>query len=781
VATDYAYDTMDRVTSLVTMKGATTLQNLTYGFDAAGLDVAFISDKRANKLSADGSNTDETQTYTYDPLRRLVGATGVWGSKTYKYGATGNVEVFGGLVARTLNYRNNWPPGQQVLSGTGLSGVMYDTAGNMTHKVLDGVTWDYSWTAENRLASATRNGVTTAQMTYDADGDRVKKVSTVGGTTVNTTYIGKMYEKRVYADGAQRHTINLYANGQLIATYTRTGAITTALAPLPQYRQEALLGSMYSGGSLLGAAQKVFHLAGSMAMHPKALPALFGLFATFLSVVFLASLLRRERKGAAAARGRFALPLRFASLATVLIFSSSACSPDGRPGLGGLGARSDYLIAGDTLSGPAIGTYFYHRNHVNSSSVITDANGNEVTRIVYLPFGEISQPNSSGTDTVTKKFTGQEYDEETGLYYYNARYYDPAIGRFVSADSVVSNLMDSQTFNRYSYANNNPIKYIDPTGHSIFSIIGNAIGSALSAVGSAANAVAGAVASAVSWALGAANHVGHWAVHSAVRSAEWVNNNVFTSSVGSAILAGVIIVATAVANVFAGGALTPILVGEIAGGLGALAGGGNVLFGVAVGGALGGVASLGAGMINPSVGSWVAQIGKNALQGAIYGAAYGGANAYAGGKGGIGNILHGMAVGAVVGAVLGAARPLVFGREITSDSLIQDSLKAGQERLESQGMSIDLSPVKVREGGLWGKLMGDWAGAGTLGNTVNVTPLGMTDLGNTLTHELVHVFQWQSSIGIDFATSYTVQLIMKGYWDVSYEAQARAVTEGTVY
>ncbi|AKG53329.1 hypothetical protein DGWBC_0653 [Dehalogenimonas sp. WBC-2] len=62
-----------------------------------------------------------------------------------------------------------------------------------------------------------------------------------------------------------------------------------------------------------------------------------------------------------------------------------------------------------------------------------------------------------------EKFTGQKLDS-TGLYYYNARYYDPIIGRFISADTLVQNFTNPQTLNRYSYTSNNPLKYVDPTG-----------------------------------------------------------------------------------------------------------------------------------------------------------------------------------------------------------------------------------------------------------------------------------------------------------------------------
>lgn len=77
---------------------------------------------------------------------------------------------------------------------------------------------------------------------------------------------------------------------------------------------------------------------------------------------------------------------------------------------------------------------------------------------------------------VDEQFTGQRLDS-TGLYFYNARYYDPSIGRFISADTLVPSFANPQAFNRYSYVYNNPLKYTDPSGHwGIFSLIGAAIG-----------------------------------------------------------------------------------------------------------------------------------------------------------------------------------------------------------------------------------------------------------------------------------------------------------------
>jgi RHS repeat-associated protein len=84
----------------------------------------------------------------------------------------------------------------------------------------------------------------------------------------------------------------------------------------------------------------------------------------------------------------------------------------------------------------------------------------------YLPFGVCRNSPDLPTD---KLFTGQRLDA-TGLYYYNARYYDPTIGRFISPDTVVQSIFNPQCLNRYSYCLNNPLKYTDPSGHFVWAL-----------------------------------------------------------------------------------------------------------------------------------------------------------------------------------------------------------------------------------------------------------------------------------------------------------------------
>jgi RHS repeat-associated protein len=103
------------------------------------------------------------------------------------------------------------------------------------------------------------------------------------------------------------------------------------------------------------------------------------------------------------------------------------------------------------------GVTYIHSDHLRSTSVTSGAQSGDIK---YFPYGA----TRSGAVSTTYKFTGQRLDDSTGLYYYGARYYDPALGRFVQADSIVPNPGNPQALNRYSYVLNNPLRFIDPTG-----------------------------------------------------------------------------------------------------------------------------------------------------------------------------------------------------------------------------------------------------------------------------------------------------------------------------
>lgn len=125
-------------------------------------------------------------------------------------------------------------------------------------------------------------------------------------------------------------------------------------------------------------------------------------------------------------------------------------------------------------------TCYLSSDHLGTTRLITDQNGNAVSRHDYLPFGEEITAGTAGrngglwdaADLVNQKFTAKERDSESGLDYFGARYYGSALGRFTSPDwSAVpvgvpyASLSNPQTLNLYSYVSNNPLRRRDADGH----------------------------------------------------------------------------------------------------------------------------------------------------------------------------------------------------------------------------------------------------------------------------------------------------------------------------
>jgi len=109
-------------------------------------------------------------------------------------------------------------------------------------------------------------------------------------------------------------------------------------------------------------------------------------------------------------------------------------------------------------------------DHLGSTSITTDVNGAKVSEMRYKPWGEVRYSWTSGQSTTPTytlpkyTFTGQySYTSDFGLMFYNARWYDPAIGRFAQADTIVPDGI--QGWDRYVYVGNNPINFNDPSGH----------------------------------------------------------------------------------------------------------------------------------------------------------------------------------------------------------------------------------------------------------------------------------------------------------------------------
>jgi len=140
------------------------------------------------------------------------------------------------------------------------------------------------------------------------------------------------------------------------------------------------------------------------------------------------------------------------------------------------------LAAEYGASGTASGTQYLTADHLGSTRLVTDVNGNVVARYDYLPFGEGIAAGLDGRSTLYSigaypgssdgldvKFTGKERDSETGLDYFGFRYFSSPQGRFTSPDEPFAgwDQHDPQSFNLYGYVQNNPLRYTDPDGHDV--------------------------------------------------------------------------------------------------------------------------------------------------------------------------------------------------------------------------------------------------------------------------------------------------------------------------
>ncbi|MBF0100186.1 MAG: VCBS repeat-containing protein [Desulfobacterales bacterium] len=113
--------------------------------------------------------------------------------------------------------------------------------------------------------------------------------------------------------------------------------------------------------------------------------------------------------------------------------------------------------------------HYYHKDHLGSTGVISDSNGNVFAENTYYPFGNTRYAFILKDNECIYGFNQKQQDKETGLYYFESRYLSGSTGRFISPDPMTENipidwLSDPQRLNNYTYSLNNPVKYIDSSG-----------------------------------------------------------------------------------------------------------------------------------------------------------------------------------------------------------------------------------------------------------------------------------------------------------------------------
>ena len=116
--------------------------------------------------------------------------------------------------------------------------------------------------------------------------------------------------------------------------------------------------------------------------------------------------------------------------------------------------------------------FYYHPDHLGSSSYITNLDGEVAQHIEYVPFGEVFIEERNNTWNTPYLFNAKEFDEETGMYYYGARYYEPRLSLWISVDPMEEKYPN---IGGYVYCVNNPVKFVDLDGRDWILSVGNRV------------------------------------------------------------------------------------------------------------------------------------------------------------------------------------------------------------------------------------------------------------------------------------------------------------------
>ncbi|MBP0018799.1 MAG: pre-peptidase C-terminal domain-containing protein [Cyanobacteria bacterium SBLK] len=576
VESNYTYDAVGRITDSRTRKGAHTYFDFDYTWN------------KANKILAIRDNAGQglNQNFSYDIMGRLSGASGdPYADLRYEYDRAGNI-----TKRNDTTYAYKSDKKHQLASAT------YDVTGNTTQWGA----WAYTYDAENHLRRVEKNSVMVNEFTYDDSGSRLKKVEADGTTTY---YVAPFYEVVAQPDNAQIHTKYIIGSQGAVAAISKNGSNVNLLAAVRGNGAtlEADLYDPHSWGGVakfLGAkftqlsfngnlaeALVIFAFVGWLACalglwfyrlwrsaSPESgLGRSRAIAARFLAEMGSLSPFSADRLTASQSKGWLLQVWHRPAAFSLALFSFASVSLSGTgmlatltPGANGPG----YSVAGQVL--------YFHYDQLGSTTLVTDAQGNEVSQVNYEPYGAIAD-SSSGQDAFRPKFTGKEYDSSSELYYFGSRYYDAHLGRFLTPDPA------RQYFSPYVYGNGDPLTGIDPTGELFFTLLAIFVG-----------AVVGA-------------YLGGAAVNDSYNPAswDWSSGKTWGGIIGGAILGG----AAAGAGIAAGGAIA-------AAGLSSV---GTTLANMAVGGLIMGTLNASfTAMAGGSIGDVAAAFGIGFAMGALF-------------------------------------------------------------------------------------------------------------------------------------------------------------------
>ena len=482
--TFYSYDpARRRLQNLVVNAKAGTIMDNAYSYDAVSNVLGIKNNAPLPQSGKAGGQMSHS--YTYDPLYRLASATGTYKgtdnkaasytlsmgydnmhritSKKQHLSQTG-VQFKGTLNAgyelaytygkdagrkfqldnvRDINYRTEETPTDSTNINNGHK-YTYDANGNLVYINTSRVKKDgkedekaseqkYRWDEENRLLATDENGFI-ANYWYDADGERTVKSSgeneeiyvnsEFSGGRTNTAKFSLYVSPYLVASQGGRYTKHIYIGSQRIVS--KLGDLVSYGADprrIPYAGNEA-------DGLTINYKDKYAKQLQSIKDNYKAFDQPYNGKDNDDYVNGQGFCCNNGTPEAAQARVRT------------------------RTANGNFKPNDDYEKM----------QFYYHPDHLGSSSYITNLDGEVAQHIEYVPFGEVFIEERNNTWNTPYLFNAKEFDEETGMYYYGARYYDPRLSLWMSVDRFAEKYPATSGYN---YAINNPVRYIDINGDSI--------------------------------------------------------------------------------------------------------------------------------------------------------------------------------------------------------------------------------------------------------------------------------------------------------------------------
>jgi len=446
----YRYDAVDNILGITNAANPTSLTKL-------------------NKAKLGGRSS---HTYEYDELNRLIHANGKAKRASYdmvmSFGRmseplTKVQKVDSTTTAKSYNFAYKYEDSNHPTAPTqiGHDHYTYDANGNPTLVTNDSAntTREMYWDEDNRLMVLSDNGKT-SRYTYNATGERImKSYGTMEGVYINGAPQGitfhetdnfTLYPASILSVNKNRFTKHYFLGDKRVASRIGTGLFNNVYGRNGSY----VTAGQQDYAERMNQIQKQKETYYKQQGIAPGVPTMKGAYGDPENTGVGYNTVITELGDHSVPEGWIQTPKHNTTEGNepgAPISWNDPTNPENpQPGYG--------YVDNDTTKEE---TFFYHSDHLGSTSYITDSKGNITQYDAYLPYGELLVDEHSSSEDMPYKFNGKEMDAETGLYYYGARYLNPVTCLWYGVDPLAEKYKE---IGSYVYCADNPINLFDPDG-----------------------------------------------------------------------------------------------------------------------------------------------------------------------------------------------------------------------------------------------------------------------------------------------------------------------------